>query len=91
MGTSKIRFNPAMTIFSLFMVETRDYIQNVDDDDLEISETLCSEQAEFGCPGEFSDVFQMAMDDLHLTSPSTAAEAKELYFLLLDEITEMLA
>lgn len=78
---------PEILYFVPGLVDTQDYVIPVDMDEIEIAEDMCAERLQAkGCSPHFRELAEMIMDDEGLETATTAEEALQLYFDLLDYI-----
>ena len=78
---------PDVLYFVRELVHAQDYMTPVDMDEIQIAEDMCAERPQAkGCSSHFRELAEMIMQDEGLEIASTADEALQLYFDLLDYI-----
>lgn len=71
-------------------VDAQDYVTPVDMDEIEIAEDMCAERPQAkGCSPYFRELAEIIMEDEGLELATTAEEALQLYFDLLDFIDDL--
>ena len=68
----------------------QNYSIPVDEDEIEMAEGMCAKRPqEKGCCSQFKQLAEMIMADEVLDTPTTADEARRLYFQLLELIDDL--
>ena len=81
---------PDVMYFIPESVDAQDYVTPVDVDEIEIAEDMCAERPQAkGCSPYFRELAEIIMEDEGLELATTAEEALQLYFDLLDFIDDL--
>ena len=81
---------PDVMYFIPESVDAQDYVTPVDMDEIEIAEDMCAERPQAkGCSPYFRELAEIIMEDEGLELATTAEEALQLYFDLLDFIDDL--
>ena len=81
---------PDVMYFIPESVDAQDYVTPVDMDQIEIAEDMCAERPQAkGCSPYFRELAEIIMEDEGLELATTAEEALQLYFDLLDFIDDL--
>ena len=81
---------PDVMYFIPESVDAQDYVTPVDMDEIEIAEDMCAERPQAkGCSPYFRELAEIIMEDEGMELATTAEEALQLYFDLLDFIDDL--